>query len=68
MSNRQTLISAVLAAGATNCYAKINKEYHKTCDCDEEGSDNPEPFSINLLKVVILLKLLKWFGYTSQLV
>lgn len=48
MSNRQTLISAVLAAGATNCYAKINKEYHKTCDCDEEGSDNPEPFSISL--------------------
>ena len=48
MINRQTLISAVLAAGATNCYAKINREVHKTYEYEEEGSDNPEPISISL--------------------
>lgn len=48
MSNLQTLISAVRAVGATNCYAKVNNEYHKTYDCEEDGSDNPEPISISL--------------------
>ena len=47
MSNLHTLISAVRKAGATNCYAKINKECHKTYDC-EDGADNPEPISISL--------------------
>lgn len=47
MSNLKTLIAAVRVAGASHCYAKINREYHKTCDC-EEGSDNPEPFSLSL--------------------
>lgn len=48
MTSRQDLISAIITAGATRCYAKINKEYRKTCDWDEEGSDNPEPISISL--------------------
>ena len=47
MTSRQDLISAIITAGATRCYAKVNNEYLYT-SYDDEGHDPLEPKSISL--------------------